>query len=46
MYICRYIDSVLKGINSIYFGRYPVDMALKRLIRGFERGLRGRGYRS
>jgi hypothetical protein len=31
MYICRYIDSMLKGINSIYFGRYVVDMALKRL---------------
>lgn len=46
MYICRYIDSMLKGINSIYFGRYPIDMALKRLIRLFEGGLREGGYRS
>ncbi len=46
MYICRYIDSMLKGINSIYFGRYTLDMALKRLIRRFEGGLKGRGYRS
>lgn len=43
MYICRYIDSMLKGINSIYFGRYALDMALKRLIRRFERGLKGGG---
>ena len=39
MYICRYIDSMLKGINSIYFGRYTLEMALKRLIRRFEGGL-------
>ena len=43
MYICRYIDSMLKGINSIYFHRYALDMALKRLIRRFEGGLKEGG---